>query len=105
MISDNITQINELIEEYFNTHKVDCIAAKDMMPAFINAGIFTKDIKKGLPFRKVLRALDEENALDKIPFVHAERKEKSTYWYLVRKGNLCWRAAVSFNNASHKFIT
>lgn len=86
MISDNITQINELIEEYFNTHKVDFIAAKDMMPAFINAGIFTKDIKKGLPFRKVLRALDEENALDKIPFVHAERKEKSTYWYLVRKG-------------------
>ena len=46
------------------------------MPALINAGVFTKDHKKGLPLRKILRKLDTENSLDKIPFVHAERKEK-----------------------------
>lgn len=86
MSTNNIAQINEVIAEYFNTTKEDCIAAKDIMPALINAGVFTKDTKKGLPFRKVLRALDEENALDKIPFVHAERTEKNTYWYLVREG-------------------
>jgi len=86
MSTNILTQINEIIAEYFNTHKEDSIAAKEMMPAFINAGVFTKDEKKGLPFRKVLKALDKENALDKIPFVHAERNEKSTYWYLVREG-------------------
>lgn len=86
MSSDNIAQINEVIAEYFNTNKEDFISAKDLMPALINAGIFTKDIKKGLPFRKILRKLDEENTLNKIPFVHAERIEKNTYWYLVRKG-------------------
>ena len=86
MVSDNIAKINEIIAEYFNTHKVDFIPAKNIMPAFIEAGIFTKDIKKGLPFRKILRELDKENALNKIPFVHAERKEKDTYWYLVREG-------------------
>lgn len=86
MVSDNIAKINEIIAEYFNTHKVDFIPAKNIMPAFIEAGIFTKDIKKGLPFRKILRELDKENALEKIPFVHAERKEKDTYWYLVREG-------------------
>ena len=86
MNTDTIAQINEVIDEYFNTHKEDCIAIKVIMPALIDAGVFAKDIKKGLPFRKVLRALDEENALDKIPFVHPERKEKNTYWYLVRKG-------------------
>lgn len=86
MIPDNIAKINELIAEYFNTHEVDCIAAKDMMPIFIEAGVFTKDVKKGLPFRKILRELDKENALDKIPFVHAERNEKNIYWYLVREG-------------------
>ena len=75
MHTDNIAQINKIITEYFNTHKEDCIAAKEMMPAFINAGIFTKDEKKGLPFRKILKALDAENSLDKIPFVHAERNE------------------------------
>ena len=86
MISDNIAKINEVIAEYFNTHEVDCIAAKKMMPAFVSAGIFNKDIKKGRPFRKILRALDKENALDKIPAIHAERTEKDVYWYLVREG-------------------
>lgn len=87
MSTDNIVQINEVIAEYFNTHEEDWIAAKDIMPALISAGVFTKDNKKGLPLRKVLRKLDKENALDKIPFVHAERNEKDTYWYLVRKGS------------------
>jgi len=86
MNTDNIAQINEIIAEYFNTHKEDYIPAKEMMSAFINAGVFTKDEKKGLPFRKILKALDKENALDKIPSVHAERNEKSIYWYLVREG-------------------
>jgi len=85
MSTDNIILINEVIAEYFNTHSEDWIAAKDIMPALINAGVFTKDEKKGLPLRKVLRKLDKENSLDKIPFVHAERNEKDTYWYLVRK--------------------
>lgn len=87
MSTNNIAQINEVIAEYFNTHTEDWIAAKDLMPSFINAGVFTKDHKKGLPIRKVLRRLDDENALDKIPFVHADRKEKNTYWHFVRKGS------------------
>jgi hypothetical protein len=86
MSTENIEQINEVIATYFKTSKKDWIAAKDIMPALITAGVFTKDHKKGLPFRKVLRKLDKENTLDKIPFVHAERNEKNTYWYLVRKG-------------------
>lgn len=46
-----------------------------------NTGIFNKDYREGLPIRKVLRALDTENSLDKIPYVHAERKSKITNWY------------------------
>lgn len=86
MSTDIIKQINEVISNYFNSHKEDWIAAKDIMPDLINAGVFTKDHKKGLPLRKVLRKLDKENTLDKIPFIHAERNENSTYWYLVREG-------------------
>jgi len=86
MSTDIIAQINEVIATYFNTHSEDYIPAKDIMPALINAGIFTKDTKKGLPFRKILRKLDKENSLDKIPFVYPDRKEKTTYWYLVKKG-------------------
>lgn len=86
MSTNSIAQINDVIAEYFKTHSEDYIPVKDIMPALINAGIFTKDTKKGLPFRKILRTLDQEDSLDKIPFVHAERIEKNTYWYLVREG-------------------
>ncbi|TYB77286.1 hypothetical protein ES677_01320 [Bizionia gelidisalsuginis] len=82
-----VAEINKVIENYFNTHtNKNWIPAKDIMLDLIAAGVFTKDQKKGLPLRKVLRALDKENALDTIPSVHTERTETAVYWYLVRKG-------------------
>lgn len=87
MTKEQIVKINEVIADYFNTHPdVDWIAAKEIMPDLIKAGIFTKDEKSGLPLRKVLRALDEKDALDEIPFVHPERINKNTYWYFVKEG-------------------
>jgi hypothetical protein len=84
-----LESINQVISEYFeNSTKENIVAAKELMPYFIKAGVFTADHKKGLPIRKVLRALDEQNALNKIPFVHPERKDKNTFWYFVRTGNI-----------------
>lgn len=84
---DKVTQINKVIENYFNTNTdKDWIPAKDIMLDLIKAGVFTKDQKKGLPLRKVFRALDKENSLTRIPCVHAERTETAIYWYLVRAG-------------------
>lgn len=84
---ENIAKINEVIAQYFegNTN-VDWIPAKSIMPELIKAGIFNKDEKKGLPIRKVFRKLDKEDELQKIPFVHAERRSENVYWYLVREG-------------------
>lgn len=85
---EKIELINQVINDYFeNGTKADAVAVKELMPSFIKAGIFTKDHRKGLPIRNVLRALDEQNALDKIPFVHPERKGKNTFWYFVRTGS------------------
>ncbi|MGZ2370673.1 hypothetical protein ACXR6G_12900 [Ancylomarina sp. YFZ004] len=79
-----VEKINTVIEEYFNTNASLTIApVKDLMPAFIKAGIFTKDIKRGLPIRLILRELDTNNELALIPFVHAERHGEHTYWYFV----------------------
>ncbi|MGB1312967.1 MAG: hypothetical protein ACPG54_04930 [Bizionia paragorgiae] len=86
---DRIAQINKVVEAYFNTHtNKEWIPAKDLMPDLIAAGVFTKDNKKGLPLRKVLRDLDKEKALDSIPTLHAERTETAVYWYFVREGAL-----------------
>lgn len=87
MNEGKIVRINEVIADFFkNNPTIEWIAAKEIMPSLIKAGVFNKDEKKGLPLRKVLRALDKDNTLDKIPFVHPERKGIDTYWYLVKEG-------------------
>jgi hypothetical protein len=86
-MENKIKIISRVIEEYFNNNsQVIWIKAKDIMPDLIKAGVFVKDNKAGKPLRDILRELDKSNALDKIPFVHAERKDKNTYWYIVRSG-------------------
>ncbi len=79
-----IEKINTVIEEYLTSNAtLTIVPVKELMPAFIKAGIFAKDIKKGLPIRLILRELDEKNELDLIPFVHAERHGEHTYWYFI----------------------
>ncbi|MEJ6735825.1 MAG: hypothetical protein QNK84_02130 [Flavobacteriales bacterium] len=87
MSEDGIASINEVIADYFkNNTTLEWIPAKEIMPGLIAAGVFYKDEKRGMPLRKVLRELDKEKALDKIPLLHAERKGIDTYWYFVREG-------------------
>jgi hypothetical protein len=84
---EKIIQINQVITDYFEkSTKEDSVAVKELMPYFIKAGIFPKDHKKGKPIRDVLRALDKQNDLTRIPCLHPERKEKNTFWYFVRTG-------------------
>lgn len=84
---DRIAQINKVIAHYFSSHTdKDWIPVKALMQDLVQAGVFAKDVKKGLPLRKVLRALDESKTLDTIPLLHAERTETAVYWYFVREG-------------------
>ncbi|MGQ1908427.1 hypothetical protein ACT3CE_01440 [Marinifilum sp. RC60d5] len=79
-----IEKINKVVEEYFKENSsLEIAPVKALMPAFIKAGIFTKDIKKGLPIRLVLRELDASNELNLIPTLYAERHGEHTYWYFV----------------------
>lgn len=80
-----IRLINLVISAYFEEYKSEhTISAKDLMPYFIQAGIFTKDEKNGLPIRKLLRKLDKSNQLSLISFVYADRKAVNTNWYFQR---------------------
>jgi DNA polymerase II large subunit len=84
---DKITQINVVLKEYFTLNKtVRVVPAKDMMPYFILAGIFPSDYNNGRPIRALLRKLDADNKLRRIPFAVAERKIKNTSWFFRRKG-------------------
>ena len=86
---EKIARINEVVTDYFkNNLSVNEIPAMDLMPEFIKAGIFNKDYeRKGLPIRKLLRELDRNNELDKIPSLLPERKPINTYWYFQRPKN------------------
>jgi len=82
--STKIKDINKVIEEFFKqNNELEIIPVKALMPSFIKDGIFNKDIKNGMPIRKVLRELDKTNNLKLIPYAHAKRQEQSIYWYFV----------------------
>ena len=86
MSIQKIEKINQVVDEYFaNNPSVDKVQAKDLMPLFIKAGIFTQDQREGLPIRRVLRELDKDDKLDLMPCVYPERKNVNTNWYFVRK--------------------
>lgn len=84
-----IARINKVVTGYFkNNPSVNKIPAMNLMPEFIKAGIFNKDYeRKGLPIRNLLRELDRNNELDKIPSLLPERKPINTYWYFQRPKN------------------
>lgn len=82
--SERIQRINVVLEEFFsNKYNPPKIKAKDLMPLFIEKGIFGSDYKNGLPIRNLLRDLDEQNNLSAIPYVVPERKLKNTSWFFV----------------------
>lgn len=84
---EKITLINQTIKKFFQENtSVKIILAKDLMPQFVAVGIFEKDVKNGLPIRKVLRSLDEKQLLNLIPYAVAERKPKNTNWFFSSSG-------------------
>lgn len=77
-----LAQINQVIKKYFEENpSLETMPAKDLMPQFIKAGIFSKDHQAGLPIRNVLRELDRTNSLHLIPHVRPERKAINTNWF------------------------
>lgn len=78
-----IQRINQVLAEYFERNKnISRVPAMDMMDEFVKAGIFRSDSERaGLPIRKLLRELDENNQLDLIPYVIVERKSVNRNWY------------------------
>lgn len=86
---NKISKINNVIEQYFAQNKsIFEVRAKDLMPQFITAGIFEKDVKNGKPIREILREFDKINHLHLIPFVFADRKESIVNWYFRRSNSI-----------------
>lgn len=84
MIEDRIHKINKVVQKYFEKNSnIQIVPAKDLMPEFIEAGIYDKDNRNGLPIRKDLRDLDSQNELEKIPSVLALRKKVNANWYFI----------------------
>ncbi len=85
-MNNEISRINEVIATYFESNpSIEIIPVKELMPAFIEAGIFKKDIKNGKPIRDILNTLNKSNSLGEIPYLHTIVNNEDTYWYFVPK--------------------
>lgn len=81
----DINIINRVIESYFNNNpSIASIKPKDIMPYLVEAGVYNKDQRAGLPVRDLLRKLDESKQLHLIPTVRPERKKVNTHWHFDR---------------------
>lgn len=77
-------KIRKAVTEFFDSSNQAKVMAKDLMTFFISKGIFDKDHQEGLPIRKFLRLLDENNHLHLIPQIHFEQKDINKNWYFIK---------------------
>jgi hypothetical protein len=81
-----LTQINLVLKDYFDLNSnVKIVPAKNLMPYFVLAGIFSKDEKNGLPIHYLLKKLESKNQLKFVPFATAIKKEVYTKWVFENK--------------------
>jgi hypothetical protein len=77
-----VGRIDQITRDHFeNKGSVGEILAKDLMYLFIKKGIFKKDHRDGLPIRKLLRKLEEENKLSLLRHIRVDRKSVNRNWY------------------------
>lgn len=76
-------RIDQIVRDYFkNNPSVKEVAAKDLMPLFVDKGVFNKDYSRpGLPIRNLLRQLDAENKLSLLNHCKVVRHEVNRNWY------------------------
>lgn len=80
-----IGRIDQIVRDYFAENKsINEVPAKDLMPQFVEKGIFNKDHRAGLPIRNILRNLDASNKLYLLVHVKVVRKEVNRNWYFER---------------------
>ncbi len=93
-----LTQINLVLKDYFDLNKnIKIIPAKNLMPYFVLAGIFSKDEKNGLPIHYLLKKLETNEQLNFIPFAKAIKKEVYTKWVFENK-NITTEKIISIQN-------
>lgn len=77
-----IGRIDQVVRDYFEKNKsVDEVLAKDLMPFFIQKGIFLKDHRNGFPIRHLLRQLDAAGKLYLLKHCKVTRNKVNRNWY------------------------
>lgn len=80
-----IGRVDQIVRDYFEKNKsVNEVMAKELMPLFIEKGIFNKDHRNGLPIRNLLRELDTENKLGLLKHVKVIRNTINRNWYFIK---------------------
>jgi hypothetical protein len=81
-----IGRIDQVVRDYFQEHPdSEEILAKELMPLFIEKGIFKMNHRDGLPIRNILRDLDSENKLSFLKHVLVIRHSVNRNWYFRAK--------------------
>ena len=80
-----IGRIDQVLKDYFETNpNLTEISARELMPIFIQKGIFYKNHGDGIPIRNLLRILKNENKLSLLKHTKVIRHPVNRRWYFSR---------------------
>jgi len=81
-----IGRIDQIIRDFFEANpSIIEIPAKELMPLFIQKGIFYKNQRDGLPIRNLLRDLDKEDKLSLLKYTKVIRHSVNRNWYFAKQ--------------------
>ena len=81
-----IDRIDQVIRDYFEAHPFLIeIPAKELMPIFLQKGIFYRNDQAGLPICNLLRGLNKENRLSLLKSAKVIRHAVNRNWYFVKQ--------------------
>lgn len=80
-----IGRIDQVVRDHFDAHPSQKeVAAKDLMPLFIEKGIFANDHHDGLPIRNLLRELEKEKKMYLLKYAKMDKKVIYRNWYFAK---------------------
>lgn len=80
-----IGRIDQVIRDFFEANpSITEISAKELMPVFIQKGIFYKNHRDGLPIRNLLRDFAKEDKLTLLKHAKVVRHSVNSKWYFAK---------------------
>lgn len=77
-------RMNKAAQEYMATCTEETVGLNELMPLFVEKGIFKNNRNKSTMAIQTIHLLEKENRLDLMPNLNFKQRAKNKLWYFVK---------------------